>query len=251
MELRESNGGGEKKSHENVLELTEALHSGSKACAHLFFILICKGAGWGDVQKEERKKERKKERKNKERRGWSGVRKAVRRKQHRTSRRSLGKGKVRDEETDQGGKEGRAMNRYLFWRPPSPPRSSEKFLQFHQHRLKIKKKSKRKGTQPNYHRVKKESENKRVSARLRDAGGVGGCGGAGRENDGTLFSPLLLMATNLIICLHSGAAETCSLTYTLTLAHSTLSLSPISPLTRGPDQALLRSNPQRGGPLVS
>lgn len=76
----------------------------------------------------------------------------------------------------------------------------------------------------------------------------GAAGVADRESDSTLFSPLLLMATNLIICLHSGAAETCSLTYTLTLAHS---LSPISPLAHGPEQALLCSNPQRGGPLVS
>lgn len=128
------------------------------------------------------------------------------------------------------------MKRYLFWRPPSPPRSSEKFLQFHQHRLK--KKSQRKKTQPHYLRVKK----KRVRERARERE-VEGCGREGwlerggaagvadRESDSTLFSPLLLMATNLIICLHSGAAETCSLTYTLTLAHSSslsLSLSRLS-----------------------
>lgn len=29
---------------------------------------------------------------------------------------------------------------YLFWQPPSPPRSSEKFLRFHQHQLNHKEK---------------------------------------------------------------------------------------------------------------
>lgn len=51
------------------------------------------------------------------------------------------------------------------------------------------------------------------------------------ENDDPFFSPLLLMATNLIVCLHSGAAETGSLTDTLALPYSpplTPSLSSLS-----------------------
>lgn len=81
----------------------------------------------------------------------------------------------------------RAMKRYLFWQPPSPPRSSEKFLRFHQQQLN--------------HREKRQAVRKR------------GGRATERESDSPLFSPLHLMATNLIMCLHSEAAETCSLTH--------------------------------------
>lgn len=86
----------------------------------------------------------------------------------------------------------RAIKRYLFWRPPSPPRSSEKFLRFHQQQLD--------------HREKRHSP---ISGEKERRGRA-----TERESDGPLFSPLHLMATNLIMCLHSEAAETCSLTYT-------------------------------------
>lgn len=86
----------------------------------------------------------------------------------------------------------RAMKRYLFWRPPSPPRSSEKFLRFHQQQLN--------------HREKRHSP---ISGEKERRGRA-----TERESDSPLFSPLHLMATNLIMCLHSEAAETCSLTYT-------------------------------------
>lgn len=161
----------------------------------------------GGTERRKKKKERKKRGREREREGG--------RRFGRSSIAAVAEASARDGSRRE---RERAMKRYLFWRPPSPPRSSEKFLQFLQHRLKKKnkEKSQRKGAQPHYHRVQK-----REGARLRDAGGVGRCGGAagvaGRESDTTLFSPLLLMATNLIICLHSGAAETCSLTYTLSL----------------------------------
>lgn len=86
----------------------------------------------------------------------------------------------------------RAMKRYLFWRPPSPPRSSEKFLRFHQQQLN--------------HREKRHNPINGEKDRRGRA--------TERESDSPLFSPLHLMATNLIMCLHSEAAETCSLTYT-------------------------------------
>lgn len=86
----------------------------------------------------------------------------------------------------------RAIKRYLFWRPPSPPRSSEKFLRFHQQQLN--------------HREKRHSP---ISGEKERRGRA-----TERESDSPLFSPLHLMATNLIMCLHSEAAETCSLTYT-------------------------------------
>lgn len=84
------------------------------------------------------------------------------------------------------------MKRYLFWRPPSPPRSSEKFLRFHQQQLN--------------HREKRHNPINGEKDRRGRA--------TERESDSPLFSPLHLMATNLIMCLHSEAAETCSLTYT-------------------------------------
>lgn len=122
-----------------------------------------------------KKKERKKGTKNKERRGWLGGRKAVRKGQHRTSRRSLGNGER------QIKKVWGAMKRYLFWRPPSPPRSSEKFLQFHQHRLKKKKNSQRKRTQPHYHRVEKKKSERATEREVEGCGWGGrvwrGCGG--------------------------------------------------------------------------
>lgn len=83
----------------------------------------------------------------------------------------------------------RAMKRYLFWRPPSPPQSSEKFLRFHQQQLN--------------HREKRHSP---ISGEKDRRGRA-----TARESDSPFFSPL--MATNLM-CLHSEAAETCSLTYT-------------------------------------
>lgn len=110
--------------------------------------------------------------------------------------------------------ERKAMKHYLFWRPPSPPRSSEKFLRFHQHPLNHKEKRHSPISADWERRRERETE-----------------GGRQTESDSPLFNPLLLMATNLIICLHSRAAETCSLTYTLALAHShtlLLSLSSLS-----------------------
>lgn len=108
------------------------------------------------------------------------------------------------ERTDREIKQERKETKhYLFWRLPSPPRSSEKFLRFHQHQLDHKEK-----TQPHQH-WQKEREIERETE-----------GGTQTESDSPIFSRLLLMATNLIICLHSGAAEICSLTYTPALAHS-------------------------------
>lgn len=101
---------------------------------------------------------------------------------------------------EKNGGMARAIKRYLFWRPPSPPRSSEKFLRFRQQQLN--------------HREKRHSPISGEKEKRERA--------TERKSDSPLFSPLHLVATNLIMCLHSKAAETCSLTYTA----PTLSLSP-------------------------
>lgn len=95
-----------------------------------------------------------------------------------------------------------------------------------------------------------DTERERASEQQRGRGDGGRERDRERECDSPLFSCVLLMATNLIICLHSGAAETCYLTYTLALAHSPLLLTLIlslSPLPHSPAQALLLSNPRGEG----
>lgn len=70
-----------------------------------------------------------------------------------------------------------------------------------------------------------------------------------KESDSPLLSRLLLMATNLIICLHSGCWDLLphllSCFTSLSYSHSSLVFLSPSP---SPEQALLLSNPQRGGP---
>lgn len=122
------------------------------------------------------------------------------------------------------------MKRYLFWQPPSPPRSSEKFLRFHQQQLNHREKG---------HSPISGEKDRRGRATARES---------------PLFSPLHLMATNLM-CLHSEAAEPCSPTYTpsffLCLCHAythtrthRLSL-PLLSLSPSPSFPLLKC--RRGG----
>ena len=70
-------------------------------------------------------------------------------------------------------RERKEIERYLFWRPPSPPRSSEKFLRFHQHQLNhIEKRQ-----SPISIDRKKESEGEREREREKEREGQ-------REGDG-------------------------------------------------------------------
>lgn len=115
---------------------------------------------------------------------------------------------------------------YLFWQPPSPPQSSEKFLLFPRHQLNHKEERK-----SHQHWQKEERRRKRMAL--------------------LFFSRSLLMVTNLLICLYSGAAKTCSL---LSPSHALprLSLFLCSlPVPTVPDWALLLSNPCGEGILVS
>ena len=74
---------------------------------------------------------------------------------------------------------------YLFWRPPSPPRSSEKFLQFHPPQLNHKERT--------HSPISTDRKTKEKTAEHE----------GGRKSGDPSFCRLLLMATNLIICLHS------------------------------------------------
>lgn len=78
--------------------------------------------------------------------------------------------KVRVGEKNESKRKKRREKRYLFWRPPSPPRSSEKFLRFPQHQLN--------------HREKKKSPMS-TDRREREAegDGEGGREGGGRQTE--------------------------------------------------------------------
>lgn len=193
------------ESTKTLLSRSVNVQLSTNACAHLFVILICM---WELSRVGQHQITRRKGGKKTETQEGGGAPKKKEKKQPQQQTKW-----ERDGEIDW---ERKAMKHYLFWQPPSPPRSSEKFLRFHQHQLN--------------HKEKRHSPITTDWEKRGSDGGVQGGGGAGadRKSDSTLFSPLLLMATNLIICLHSGAAETCSLTYTLTLAHSPARLPALS-----------------------
>ena len=83
--------------------------------------------GQGEATSHNQK--RKRERHRGGRREWGGTRKDHK-KAGRPQQRREREGRRRHEV-----RERKEIKRYLFWRPPSPPRSSEKFLRFHQHQL--------------------------------------------------------------------------------------------------------------------
>lgn len=88
------------------------------ACAHSFLCACKKRAGRGKSEEEKREGEKGKTRKDhKMQKSHSNTEKGQRERQERNK-----------------------LKHYLFWQPPSPPRSSEKFLRFHQHQLNHKEK---------------------------------------------------------------------------------------------------------------